>query len=250
MPWISLPLTPNGTLLSGTSLPPNSSNSPDRATDLPGGKRAQPAKLLWIDDEIGHSDAVVRLLEEEGFSVDCASSGAAGLSMVSSTTYLGIILDLRLPDLSGLTVLETLARQKNPAPVLVLTGYPDFETGVQAMRLGAWDCQSKTILLGDDWTNVVRALAEHGDTAEISRIDMLSVHAGILRELLRFLDETSRGHDAGHIARNAPHDLAWLRLKLLRTLADKRVNVLTFLVLARAISLTKAPHDDTLPRLF
>jgi FixJ family two-component response regulator len=71
-------------------------------------------------------------------------------------------------------VLETLTRQQIASPVLVLTGYPDFDVAVQAMRLGAWDCRSKTILLGDQWVGLVRALAEHGDKMHSDSIGLPS----------------------------------------------------------------------------
>ena len=53
--------------------------------------------LLWIDDEITRDSAVVRLLELEGYKVDCAVSGTAGLAMARAGEYQGILLDLRLP---------------------------------------------------------------------------------------------------------------------------------------------------------
>ena len=227
-------------------LPPHSDNEapPDRPYRMESG----PARLLWIDDEIRPDDAVVRLLEMEGFRVDCAASGATGLAMAQRMTYAGIILDLRLPDISGLTVLETLTRQQIPAPILVLTGYPDFDVAVQAMRLGAWDCQSKTILLSDKWLGLVRGLAEHGDKMQNSRTGLLSAHGAVVRESLEFLEKLHKQSEVPHrSAEDAQQDLERLKLRLLRTLSDRRVNVFLCLVCAKALKLTQSAGADALP---
>jgi YesN/AraC family two-component response regulator len=204
--------------------------------------------LLWIDDEIRPADPIVRLLEMEGFRVDCAGSGAAGLAMVQRTVYVGIILDLRLPDIPGLTVLETLTRQEIPTPILVLTAYPDFDVAVQAMRLGAWDCQSKTVLLSDKWVDLVRALAEHGDKMHNGSIGLLSAHGAIVRELLELLEELKKRSE---VRQGAPDhvvsDLDRLKRHLLDTLADRRLNVFLFLLCAKALRLTLSTRTHALP---
>jgi DNA-binding NtrC family response regulator len=182
--------------------------------------------LIWIDDEVLPNDAIVRLLEVEGFRVECANSGATGLAMAQAKEYVGIILDVRLPDISGLTVLETLIRQQIAAPILVLTGYPDFDVAVQAMRLGAWDCQSKTVLLGDKWIGLVRALAEQGNRLHHTSLGLLSAHGAIVRDLLEFLDELQKRRELRQReGDHAESDLERLKLRLLRTLADRRFEV-------------------------
>lgn len=227
-------------------LPPDSDgDAPPAHTDR---LDSQPPRLLWIDDEIRPADPIVRLLEMEGFRVDCAGSGAAGLAMVQRTVYVGIILDLRLPDIPGLTVLETLTRQEIPTPILVLTAYPDFDVAVQAMRLGAWDCQSKTVLLSDKWVDLVRALAEHGDKMHNGSIGLLSAHGAIVRELLELLEELKKRSE---VRQGAPDhvvsDLDRLKRHLLDTLADRRLNVFLFLLCAKALRLTLSTRTHALP---
>ncbi len=65
-------------------------------------------RLLWIDDEIGTDHAAVRLMELEGVEVACAPTGAVGLALALTNVYDGIILDLRLPDLGGMTILKRI----------------------------------------------------------------------------------------------------------------------------------------------
>lgn len=206
-----------------------------------GSEKPEPRDLLWIDDEIRPDDAIVRLLVMEGFRVDCAYRGTTGLAMADTGEYVGIILDLRLPDMPGLSVLETLGRPEHLAPVLVLTGYPDFDSAVQAMRLGAWDCQSKTILLDDNWVNVFRALAEHGDRARKRRAGLLSGPGAIVAELLDFLDQGPDGTAAGQ---TPVDDIAAaqnrLTSRLLHILRDPRTDVFLLLTCAKALRLVIA----------
>ena len=229
---------------SGPQLPPSSAGeAPPNGANEAGFQRG---RLLWIDDEVRPGDAVVRLLEIEGFRVDCASSGTTGLAMARRNLYVGIILDVRLPDIPGLTVLETLTRQHVPVPILVLTGFPDFDVAVQAMRRGAWDCQSKAILLGDEWMDLVRTLAQHGANTDSLSLGLLSTRGAIGGELLGFLDELRNRTGSPLGAGLQRSHVALLQTRLLRTMADRRLNVFLFLVCAKALRLALSAREHTL----
>lgn len=115
--------------------------------------------LLWVDDEVGPDNAEVRLLELEGIDVSCASTAARGLVLARSGAYRGIVLDLRLPDASGLAVLAKLRSDGVRTPVMMLTGYGDFESARLAGYLGATGFKAKP-LFGDELVRAVRALLE------------------------------------------------------------------------------------------
>jgi DNA-binding response OmpR family regulator len=63
-----------------------------------------PSSILWIDDEVTGADAGVCLIALAGFRVECAGSGAEGLRRAVASRHSAIILDLRLPDIDGLSV--------------------------------------------------------------------------------------------------------------------------------------------------
>jgi FixJ family two-component response regulator/AraC-like DNA-binding protein len=117
------------------------------------------AALLWIDDEVTRESADVRLLELEGYRIHCAATGTAGLAMARAGVYEGILLDLRLPDISGLAVLTTLRAESIRTPVLVLTGFGDTDSAFAARHFGADRFECKP-LFGDDLTIAVRGLLE------------------------------------------------------------------------------------------
>ena len=80
-------------------------------------------RILWIDDEFDFDNPLVRLLAFEGFRTEVEASGAEGLVKAQAGSYDGIVLDLRLPDIFGLSVLTRLVAHDDAQPVLVVTGY-------------------------------------------------------------------------------------------------------------------------------
>jgi two-component system, NtrC family, response regulator AtoC len=118
---------------------------------------AGPFRLLWIDDEVRPGDALVRLLANEGLSVDVAGSGRQGLGMAEAEVYHSILLDLKLPDLFGLTVLERLVARGITAPILVASAYylePELEAS--ALRIGAKGFLQKPFCDAADLARVLR----------------------------------------------------------------------------------------------
>jgi FixJ family two-component response regulator/AraC-like DNA-binding protein len=113
-------------------------------SEIPGPRAAAIAvPVLWIDDEIHPDDPIVHLLILQGFRVDCAVSGAAGIAKATSHQYAVVVLDLRLPDIPGLDLVAQLVRH---APVAVLTGHGDIESAVTAMKRGAAEFIRKPVL--------------------------------------------------------------------------------------------------------
>jgi len=101
------------------------------------------ASILLIDDDETIRYFLPRDLEAEGFQVTTAETGQAGLRALEREPAELILLDIRLPDLSGIEMLQRIREQWPDSIVVMLTGEPDHETAVQAMRLGARDYLTK-----------------------------------------------------------------------------------------------------------
>jgi FixJ family two-component response regulator len=110
--------------------------------------------VLWVDDEARQDDALARVLTDEGFAVECAGTAAEGLVCARRPAVDAIVLDLRLPDAPGLTILETLRSEGRATPVLILTGFGDVEAILRAGRLGVSGFKHKPIL-PDEWIESV-----------------------------------------------------------------------------------------------
>jgi two-component system copper resistance phosphate regulon response regulator CusR len=100
-------------------------------------------KILVVEDDRTVGQFVQRGLEEQRIQVDLVTDGAAALERASQGPYDVVVLDLRLPGLSGVEVLRTLRDRGVATPVLVLTAQDALESKVQALRIGADDYVTK-----------------------------------------------------------------------------------------------------------
>jgi two-component system copper resistance phosphate regulon response regulator CusR len=100
-------------------------------------------KLLVVEDDKTVGQYVKRGLEEQQYLADWVGDGAEALRLMSATAYDLVILDLRLPGMTGLEVLRTLRDRGLTMPVLVLTAQDSVEFKVDALRAGADDYVTK-----------------------------------------------------------------------------------------------------------
>jgi len=82
------------------------------------------AKIIVIDDDRSISESLELYLSEEGHEVMTANTGTDGLNMVLQTSPDIVILDIRLPDIDGFTVLEDLKEENVEAKVIMITAHP------------------------------------------------------------------------------------------------------------------------------
>ena len=107
-------------------------------------------RVLIIEDETRLAENVARSLREgAGYAVDVAPDGEEGAFMAESNPYDLVILDLMLPKLDGLSVLQRMRGQGSAAPVLVLTARDEKESVVALLNAGADDYISKPFDLGE-----------------------------------------------------------------------------------------------------
>jgi two-component system, OmpR family, response regulator len=100
-------------------------------------------KILVVEDDRTVGQYVKRGLEEQRYHADLVEDGMEGLRLASGGRYDLIVLDLRLPEMSGLEVLRTLRDRGNTTPILVLTAQDAVDFKVQALRTGADDYVTK-----------------------------------------------------------------------------------------------------------
>jgi DNA-binding NtrC family response regulator len=100
-------------------------------------------KALVIDDEQIVLDSVKKILVEGDYEVEMTPSGRQGLEWGIQKNYDVVLTDIRMPDIGGMVVLRDLKRAKPTLPVVIITGYANVRSAVQAMRLGASDYLEK-----------------------------------------------------------------------------------------------------------
>lgn len=93
--------------------------------------------VFIVDDDSAVLDSIGRLVESAGWSVERFSSGRSFLDRVGLESTGCVLLDVRMPELSGLTVQKRLIAESIVLPIVFITGYPDVPAAVQAMKNGA-----------------------------------------------------------------------------------------------------------------
>lgn len=131
------------------------------ATSRPTSSAGAPVDVLVIDDEASIREGCLQALEEMGYHTAVAEDGARGLEVLEELHPRVVLLDLRMPGVSGIEVLERLPGIDPRIIPIVITGYGTLDTAVTSMKLGAVDFLNKPFdpdqLLGV----VERALRQH-----------------------------------------------------------------------------------------
>src|SRR5579864_397828 len=96
-------------------------------------------KVLVIDDEADIREGLELLLTSEGFSVELAQNGTEGLRKLEEHPYDLVLLDLMMPDRSGMEVLAEVRERDKETPIFMITAYGSVEAAVNALKLGAND---------------------------------------------------------------------------------------------------------------
>ncbi len=115
---------------------------PDLAADSPAIETST-GRILVVDDEADIRESLETLLALEGYSVDLAHNGGEGLLMFAERPYDLVLLDLMMPDRSGMEVLKDIREHDAETPVALITAYGSVEVAVQALKSGANDYFSK-----------------------------------------------------------------------------------------------------------
>src|SRR2546428_2281755 len=104
-----------------------------------------PYRVLVVDDETAIREAIRMTLEYEGYRIDEARSGQEGIDKATKTPYDAILLDIKMPVLDGIEVLDNLKEQKIGAPVIMVSGHGDISTAVGCTKRGAFDFLEKPL---------------------------------------------------------------------------------------------------------
>ncbi len=97
------------------------------------------SKLLIIDDEVEYASTLCQRLQLRGIDITDAYSGTDGLAKLKEIDPDIVILDLKMPDMSGLDVLTGIKEHNSDIKVIMVTGHGSAASGLRAMRKGAFD---------------------------------------------------------------------------------------------------------------
>ncbi len=132
-------------------------------------------RILVADDEQIIREVLSDLLSSESYTVDQAEYGAQALEMVRSGDYGAVLLDLMLPDLDGLQVLEEVMEIENRPEVIIITAYASIEKAIRATKLGAFDFFEKPFK-NDKLLLAIKNALEHRRLLEENQLLRKTLH--------------------------------------------------------------------------
>jgi two-component system response regulator HydG len=120
---------------------------------------SQKPSVLVVDDESGILDTLRILLRNEGFEVTTAQGGKAGLEQIRSGSHDIILSDVRMPQVSGLEILQAAHEQDPMTPVILMTAQASLQTAIAAVNSGAYQYLQKPFS-NDDLVTILRRACE------------------------------------------------------------------------------------------
>jgi two-component system, sensor histidine kinase and response regulator len=153
------------------------------------------SRVLVVDDEIGICEAVKRALESNGIPVDIALDGPAGLQAIKEQEYDLVLLDIKMPQISGLDLIKMIHKIDPDIICIMITGFATIEMAITAIKEGAYDFLTKPFSMDVLLLAVNQGLERRSLSLEAKRIAQVELEAKKLAEdklRLEKLDQAKR----------------------------------------------------------
>ena len=137
-------------------------------------------RLLLIEDDEKMASFVVKGLKEAGYLVDHASDGELGLGLALNDVYDGAIVDIMLPKLDGLSVIETLRERKINLPVVILSARRSLDDRVKGLQQGGDDYLTKPFAFSELLARVQALLRRASNTPEATSLTVADLTIDLL----------------------------------------------------------------------
>lgn len=95
--------------------------------------------ILVVDDELLIRDLLYDFLETKGYAVHLAENGRQAVEMIDNVDFQVALLDLKMPEKSGLEVMEIIVEKKPYVPVILMTAFPSLDSAIESVKLGAFE---------------------------------------------------------------------------------------------------------------
>ncbi len=140
--------------------------------------------VLIVDDEPNVRLSYRAALDTEGFEVREASKGSEALAELAAFRFDLAIMDLRMPEMDGLKLLERIRELGNDTPVVIATAFGDVPQAVRAMKLGAIDFLQKPLTPSALRNMVWEVISRHAEPSPIAKEDQFEIHAQAAKRLI------------------------------------------------------------------
>lgn len=137
-------------------------------------------RLLLIEDDRKIASVIAKRLKEAGFTTDHAADGLEGLNMALGEDYDGAIVDIMLPKIDGLTVIETLRKRGISLPILILSARRSVDNRIKGLQQGGDDYLTKPFSFSELLARVQALLRRANNTAEATTLTVEDLSIDLL----------------------------------------------------------------------
>jgi two-component system OmpR family response regulator len=143
-------------------------------------------RILLVEDDLNIASFILKGLKEAGFAVDHAANGEDGLDLVLNEPYDAAIIDIMLPKLDGLTLIEELRRKKINTPVIILSAKRSVDDRIKGLQTGGDDYLTKPFSFSELLARVEALIRRATRTTEPNRLHVGDLSMDLLtREIER-----------------------------------------------------------------
>jgi two-component system OmpR family response regulator len=143
-------------------------------------------RILLVEDDVKIASFVLKGLKAAGFAVDHAAEGEAGLHMALTEPYDTAIIDIMLPQLDGLTLIDRMRRERVNTPVIILSAKGSIDDRVKGLQTGSDDYLTKPFAFSELLARVQALIRRTGGISEPTRLSVGDLFMNLLtREVIR-----------------------------------------------------------------
>ncbi len=160
--------------------------------------------ILVVDDERPQREILKTILEDEGYAVHTAGSGREALELFKTAAPDLVLTDLKMPDIDGMSLLNSFTRYSGSSPVIMMTAYGTINSAVEAMKKGAFDYLTKPLERDELLITVKRAFEKvnlekenrilRQELEERFRIDGIVGSHGSMQEIFKLIKKVSNSN--------------------------------------------------------
>ena len=143
-------------------------------------------RILLVEDDSKIASFIVRGFKSEGFAVDHAADGEDGLHLALTEPYDAAIIDLMLPKLDGLSLIEQVRREKIKTPVIILSARGSVDDRVKGLQTGGDDYLTKPFAFSELLARVQALIRRSSNVSEPTKLEVADVTINLItREVVR-----------------------------------------------------------------
>lgn len=147
-------------------------------------------RLLLIEDDLNIAAFIAKGLKEAGFVVEHTGDGKTGLRMALDSSYDAAVIDIMLPGLDGLAIIETLRQRRIKLPVIILSAKRSVDERVEGLQAGGDDYLTKPFAFSELLARVQALIRRASNTPEPTGISVGDLHVDLLRHMVTRAGQT------------------------------------------------------------